>query len=72
MRLWGMVMRDDGEDEVWDGDGGGGRGVYLLLGFLVRIGPKNPVSSGVTPRMRISSASSSCADHLRGEAAAGR
>jgi hypothetical protein len=44
---------------VWDGDGGGG-GVYLLLlGFLVRIGPRNPVSAGVTLRMSISSSSSS-------------
>ncbi len=39
--------------------GGGGRGVYLLLGFLVRIGPKNPVSAGVTLRTSTSSSSSS-------------
>jgi hypothetical protein len=55
--------------EVLDGEGGG---VYfLLLGFLVRIGPRKPVSSGVTPRMRISSSSSSgtgsgCSATLRG------
>ncbi len=39
---------------------GGRGGVYLLflLGLLVRIGPKNPVSSDVTPRIRTSSSSS--------------
>jgi hypothetical protein len=36
-------------------------GYYLLLlrGFLVRMGPRNPVSAGVTLRMRTSSSSSS-------------
>jgi hypothetical protein len=54
-----VVEDGDGDGvEVMRGDGRGGGGVHLLLGFLVRIGPKNPVSSGVTPRMRISSSSS--------------
>ncbi len=57
-----MMVRcrgDGGDGEVMRGDGSGGGGVYLLLGFfLVRIGPRNPVSFGVTPRMRISSSSS--------------
>jgi hypothetical protein len=44
-----------------DGDDGGRRGgVYFLFlrGLSARIGPKNPVSSGVTPRIRTSSSSS--------------
>jgi hypothetical protein len=51
--------------EVWEGDGddggGGGGGVYLLLlrVGLVRMGPRNTVSAGVTPMTRTSSSSSS-------------
>ncbi len=37
----------------------GGGGVYFFLGFLVRIGPRNPVSAGVTLRISISPSSSS-------------
>jgi hypothetical protein len=50
-----MGCRGDGDD-----DGGRG-GIYLLFlrVGLVRIGPRNPVSAGVTLRMRTSSSSSS-------------
>jgi hypothetical protein len=64
---------------VSDG-GGGGEGVYLLLlrTGLVRMGPRNPVSAGVTLMMRISSSSSSgtgsgrSATLLGGDGVAGR
>jgi hypothetical protein len=46
----------DDDDDGWGERGGD----YLLLlrGLSARIGPKNPVSSGVTPRIRTSSSSS--------------
>ncbi len=48
---------DDEEDDDFGGERGGD---YLLLfrGLLVKMGPRNPVSAGVTLRMSTSSSSS--------------
>ncbi len=59
--MWCRGMYDgdevDGMVMMWRERGGD----YLLLlrGLSARMGPRNPVSSGVTPRMRTSSSSSS-------------
>ncbi len=55
-------MDDGGEVGDYDGMEMGERGggyLLLLWDFLVRMGPRNPVSAGVTLRMRTSSSSSS-------------